>query len=486
MNKTAGIREIVTDIAVVGYGGAGAASAIAAHDNGAKVVILEKMSEGGGNTRISAGSILGASGMEAVEHILALCCGVTERAIIKTYVQNAINNEDWVRKMGGETTIPSTAEVAYPSIPPSTSAWWADFVAPESLYRFRVRGEDKRGGERLWRLLATNVERRGIKVMTETSARELTVNANGEVVGVVVEAQGQTMSVIARRAVVLACGGFQNNDVMKQAFLPCGPFCYFGHPANTGDGIRMAQRVGAAMWHMTIVEGYLGFKPPEYEAAFPVRIPGNHFIYVNSYGNRFANETGLDLHDAWRAVSIFDPGQHCYPAIPAFVIFDEEVRKSGPLDPGTMGYNRDYEWSGDNSREIAKGWIKRGNTIADLAKQISIDYSTLAGTIDNYNKYCRLGIDSDFGRSKETLGPIEVAPYYAIELWPSLLNTQGGPYRDNKARVLDGEGKPIPRLYSAGELGSLWGILYEGGGNIAECLVFGRIAGKNAAAEKPW
>jgi predicted oxidoreductase len=82
--------------------------------------------------------------------------------------------------------------------------------------------------------------------------------------------------------------------------------------------------------------------------------------------------------------------------------------------------------------------------------------------------------------------PLETPPYYALELNPCLINTQGGPRRNAAARVLDAFGDPIPRLYSAGELGSLWGIIYQGAGNIAECMVFGRIAGRNAAAERPW
>ena len=93
--------------------------------------------------------------------------------------------------------------------------------------------------------------------------------------------------------------------------------------------------------------------------------------------------------------------------------------------------------------------------------------------------------DEDFGRSKEDLRALE-PPFYAIQLWPALINTQGGPRRDKESRVLDPEGKPIPRLYAAGELGSIWGYLYQGACNIGESLVFGQIAGKNAAAEKPW
>jgi predicted oxidoreductase len=109
----------------------------------------------------------------------------------------------------------------------------------------------------------------------------------------------------------------------------------------------------------------------------------------------------------------------------------------------------------------------------------------LEETLVRYNQYCKAGKDGDFGRPKEDLRALETS-LYAIQLWPALINTQGGPRRDKDSRVLDPEGKPIPRLYAAGELGSIWGYLYQGACNIGESLVFGRIAGKNAAAEKPW
>jgi succinate dehydrogenase/fumarate reductase flavoprotein subunit len=98
--------------------------------------------------------------------------------------------------------------------------------------------------------------------------------------------------------------------------------------------------------------------------------------------------------------------------------------------------------------------------------------------------YCVGGYDPDFNRRQETMSTISLAPFYAVEVWPCLLNTQGGPKRNEKAQILDTYGKPIKRLYSAGEMGSMFNMLYPGAGNVSECLAFGRIAGGNAAAEK--
>ncbi|MBP1723746.1 MAG: fumarate reductase/succinate dehydrogenase flavoprotein domain protein, partial [Deltaproteobacteria bacterium] len=206
----------------------------------------------------------------------------------------------------------------------------------------------------------------------------------------------------------------------------------------------------------------------------------------DKYGRRFVNEAGIEIHEYYKELSHFDIEKMEYPRIPLWAIFDEQTRKRGPLSRGTAGYNRDlYSWSLDNSAEIGKGWIQQGKTVTELASKISMESKVLEETLARFNHLCKAGKDEDFGRPREDLRALE-APFYAIQLWPSLINTQGGPRRDKESRLLDPDGKPIPRLYAAGELGSIWGFLYQGACNIGEALVFGRIAGKNAAAEKPW
>jgi succinate dehydrogenase/fumarate reductase flavoprotein subunit len=148
-----------------------------------------------------------------------------------------------------------------------------------------------------------------------------------------------------------------------------------------------------------------------------------------------------------------------------------------------LGYNRGkYSWSKDNRAEISRGWIAEGATPEDLGHKIGVNAETLDNTLREYNRGCERGEDP-LGRTKDKLIPLGPGPYFAMKLWPCLLNTQGGPRRNGKAQVLYPDGSPIPRLYSAGELGSLFGFLYQGAGNIAECLAFGRIAGREAARE---
>jgi predicted oxidoreductase len=121
----------------------------------------------------------------------------------------------------------------------------------------------------------------------------------------------------------------------------------------------------------------------------------------------------------------------------------------------------------------------------DLATAIGLDPATMEDTVNRWSGFCDARHDRDFGR-RLMLAPIAKGPFYAIELSPSMLNTQGGPRRNEKGQIVRPDGTPIPRLYSAGELGSIYSYLYQGTGNIGECLAFGRVSGRNAAAETPW
>jgi succinate dehydrogenase/fumarate reductase flavoprotein subunit len=500
MSRRSYKKQIETDVVVIGYGCAGAVAAITAHDEGSRVVILEKMDKGGGATFLSNGGILVPTAMDYVNYLYDICAGFTDRDLLETFVEKAMKIEDYIRDIGGEFERWVSQEVGI-SFPPLTRPSWPKVPSGKSMARGhikayevilpkenpsiaeRVRAVGRAYGPDLWRLLTENVERRGIPVMTSTPAKDLVKNEAGEVLGVVAERQGQEVLVKAKKAVVLATGGFGANEAMRQAHLPC-PFYYLGLSYATGDGLIMAQKAGAAVWHMLGIVGQLGFKAPEYEAAFQTRVPSERFVFVDREGKRFTNETEMKLHNMWRVASLYDPERLQYPRIPCYLIFDEVTRKKAPISRDWRPTN-DYVWSLDNSAEIAKGWIKKGSTLRELARQIAMDESVLEHTVKTFNESCRSGVDPDFGRPREMMGPIDTPPYYALELWPVIVSTGGGPRHDKESRVLDHSGKPIPRLYAAGELGSLFGWLYEPGGGLSECLVFGRIAGHNAATEKP-
>jgi succinate dehydrogenase/fumarate reductase flavoprotein subunit len=146
----------------------------------------------------------------------------------------------------------------------------------------------------------------------------------------------------------------------------------------------------------------------------------------------------------------------------------------------------EYDWSQDNMQEIESGLIKKADSIAELAKLVDIDPETLEATLARWNEMCASKNDEDFGRPSGTMMKIQRPPFYVGEVWPVVSNTQGGPEHDSKQRIIDVEDEPIPRLFAAGEMGSAWGHLYMSGGNLAECLVTGQIAGKEAAELEPW
>jgi hypothetical protein len=181
------------------------------------------------------------------------------------------------------------------------------------------------------------------------------------------------------------------------------------------------------------------------------------------------------------------------------MIFDEAYRRKGPIASklghfqemwgGPVGYpmiHKIYEWSSDNQAEIDKGWVFQADTLAGLAGKMGADAAALEETIRDFNRACRDGRDHQFGRTGNSLAPLEMAPYYAVELALTLVNTQGGPKHNKNCQVLDFNDKAIPRLYAAGELGSFFGFLYQGGSNYPEAWAFGQIAGRRAAAETPW
>ncbi|MBI2867216.1 MAG: FAD-binding protein [Chloroflexi bacterium] len=167
----------------------------------------------------------------------------------------------------------------------------------------------------------------------------------------------------------------------------------------------------------------------------------------------------------------------------------------GPCNPpgGVMGPNY-YRWSEDNGAEMEKGWIMKGRTVADLISAIGkesdgrlmMSAAVLEETVKTYNRYCQEGRDPDFHRPTPTLVPLDSPPFYAVQLWLGGSDTQGGPKRNVRGQVLHPDNTPIPGLYSAGDLGSFWGMLSHGGGPLAESYAVGHVAGANAAAEKPW
>jgi len=466
-----------TEVLVIGFGGAGAVAALTAQDSGAKVLVVEKMERGGGNTNVSLGGFLCPKDVGgALQYLESLCSRgfrTVDSEMIRVYAEECYRNKEWVEGLGAKTHVYGGA--GFPQLP-----------GAESIEKRMVTGKNTVEENSFWSFLRSRVESREIPVWNSSPAKELIPDGNGAVIiGAVIQKEGNLRKVKARRAVILTCGGFEYDDGLKADYLKGYPYYSLAPPGNTGDGVRMAQRVGADLWHMPGVSCPLGFKAPEFEAAFYIRPPSNRFIFVDQQGKRFCSE--VEIHAYNHLVDWFDTHTLTFPRIPCFLIFDEQARTAGPMGLTSMGYNRGrYSWSKDNAVEITRGWITPDDTPGGLARKIGLDAGFLQKTITEYKRQCESGEDILYHRPKDKLSPLGPGPYYAMKLWPCLLNTQGGPRRNVKAQVLYPDGRPIPRLYSAGELGSLFGLLYQGAGNLGECLAFGRIAGREAAKEPIW
>ena len=472
------------DVVVVGYGFAGATAAITAADAGAKVLLLEKAPEQhkGGNSRVSANIVFWPADITQAEaHFVALAGPYLDNipaAMIHVWAREMHANKAWLEGLG---MVP--VEMPYVEFPHLDGA---------ECVRVLKNGDGPIGGERLWRVIESAVAARPISISYQTPAVAL-VKDGYEVVGVMAECNGKPLAIRARRAVILTCGGFENNPAMIRTFVDGLPHLYpVGTPYNTGDGIRMASRIGAELWHMNNVSGpILAFKAPDIEVAQWLNLPhGKSFVFVAADGMRFTMEGEpcsvgdfhgkVNRHGVWM--------QQTLPT-PIHMIFDETYRLSGPIGKATTDWdvvhgNR-YNWSDDNLREVDKGWIKQADTVRALAQLIGISPDTLDDTLRRFNAAAAQAQDSDWGRTADSLAPLATPPYYAMELTPALVNTQGGPRRNQDAQIIDVDGLPIGRLYSAGELGSIYSFLYQGGANIGECFAFGRIAGANAAKEIP-
>ncbi len=460
------------DVVVLGGGGAGAVAAITAYDVGASVVVVEK-GDGGGNTRLATRTFLCPTNNAAArEHIKRLSFGTLGEDVIDAYVEWTSKNVDFIHQLGGEVEA-CLPGASFPMLPGS-----------ESMLRYRVKGrrEGELGGESLWNLLSQNLERRNIPVHRRAAAKTI-IRSGDEVVGVTAQKDNRLFNVRARKAVVLATGGFEYNEQLKKEFLAGYPIFAYGNAGNTGDSIKLAQELGADLWHVKAVAAPMGYKFSEFEAAFIMQMPAYGYIIVDQDGRRFCNETGLEHYSMWMAVTTFDRESLRFSRIPSYLIFDEQTRLRGPITRVGHGANRAYLWSRDNSDEVKRGWIVSADSPAELADKVGIRAADgLARTLHDYQDACMKGKDEEFGRRKDTLARFE-GKYYAVPLWPCLLNTQGGPRRNAKGQIIDVWGKPIKRLYGAGEGGSVWGFLYQSGGNLGECLGMGRMVGLNAANE---
>lgn len=535
------VREY--DVVVLGTGAAGLTAAVRAAADGAQVGLFERAETVGGTTAWSGGVAwlpnnrheLDAGFADSLDDVLtylmSLSHGLIERPMIEAFARTAPEVVDWLAQhtpVKFETVAGLSdyhpehpggrregRSVECPLFPFDELGDWAGRVTvgwqltgefcmsetalgrkapnglpPEELERRQIRDERGAGQALVGRLLRGCLDRavvpqtgcRGIRLLTE----------GGAVAGVLVDVPDGPFEAHGRGGVVLATGGFEHDAKLVRAFLR-GPLDRaVSVPTNTGDGLRMAMRIGAdlvdmreAWWVATIdveVEGR-GMVPWQVnsERTRP------HSIMVNDDGVRFTNEAA-NYNALGNAFHVVDVARFAYVNHPAWLLLDHHFLTS-------------YGLARHRPPAPTPAWLLEAASIPELAERIGVPAEALSDTVARWNEHAAAGADPDFHRGEShhdrawgdpafgltpraTIGPLDRAPYYATRVHCGTLGTKGGPRTDENGQVLDVDGSVIGGLYAAGNaMGSVMGMTYGGhGGTLGPALVFGYLAGRHAAA----
>ena len=528
----AGKWDHEADIVVVGFGGAGACAAIEAHDAGSSVVILEKQPENRhySNTRMSGGgyhSPDAAGDRDALKaYAKAMFSGENlpwkfegdqaeySDGLAEIWAEYAPNNCAFMCSLDPDYKPYAGGGAAYPDFPGAKESKYRSFESNYNKEVFTSKKdrspntpkEKKVSGEAFHACILNGLKNRDITIHYETGATKLLIDASGTIIGVKAGRSGKDVYYRANKAVILTSGGYEYSKSLRSAFLD-GPgvdgWAFYGSSANTGDGIVMALEVGAALSKAGTAAARLIASFPDLLSENGVRIGvgissagRGHSVILDNFGNRFCNERDITKNPtrylSYRYALVFDVNQYLYPRIPAWFVFDESLRTSKSVATSAISDFHGYPWSDDNHEAIERGWILRADTLEKLGNSIKahpdnhghMDVGKFRRSIVRFNTFCAKGEDPDFHRDTDTLEPIEKPPFYAIALFPGGPNTNGGLKTNEKRQVIDWNSNVIPRLYAAGEIASVFKFVYQSGGNLGECIVFGRVAGKNAANEK--
>ncbi|SHN59941.1 FAD-binding protein [Desulfitobacterium chlororespirans] len=467
------------DVIVLGLGLAGGAAAMAAADQGAKVLIMEKASKGedGGNSKYAGQGVLYVKPENrdgAIKYFQTIrgMYNTPGDDILEAFTDMIITNQDWMIKHGANALHFADAIGEFTDIPgyDLMDCWSIDATIHDGkLFNF-VRNYGLKSDS--------------IDVWFEVPAQAFIQDPEtGIVHGVRTSVNGQEYNIRALNGIVLCTGGFENNIQMIQDYHQL-PYAYAkGGLYNTGDGIKMAMDIGADLWHMSNIAGPdLNAIDPTTKRALGYAMMGYHpllstaftcgtaSIIVGADGTRFVDEGTIPGHGFihFHGMKLRMP-----VSLPAYCVFD------------STAINKTIYKVWDNQDKVKDGTIITADTLDELAAKLGLPEGSLSSTVTQYNEFCAKGQDVVFHKKAEYLVPFSgKGPYYGFEVYPTYTNTQGGPRRSAKGEIMNVAGKPIPHLYSAGECGSIWGDIYQGAGNLAECISFGRISGANAAAAK--
>ena len=486
------------DVVVVGAGGAGMTAAITAAGEGKSVVILESQSMVGGNSVRATGGMNAGKTVYQDENEFGESAGVektlktaaekyadneTITALAKTvseqwaaYQANPTGYFDSVELMELDTMIGGKG-INDPELVETLCANSADAIdwldehgitlhnvssfggaSVKRIHRpVNAEGKTVSVGSYMIPLLEENCEKAGVKMMLDTTATEILTDANGAAVGVkATGASGETVTVNAK-AVVLASGGFGANLDMVVKYKPeLKGFMTTNAPGIQGQGIEMAQAIGAATVDMDQIQIH-----PTVEANTAALITeglrGDGAVLINAEGKRFIDEVGT--RDVVSAAEIAQTGSY------SWLVVDQAMVDASSV---IQGY-------------IKKGYTVTGETYEELGKAMGVDAAAFAETMDKWNGYVEAKNDPDFGRTSFA-NPLNTAPYYAVKVTAGVHHTMGGLKINANTEVLNEKGEVIPGLFAAGEVtGGVHGANRLGGNAVADFTVFGRIAGAAAS-----
>ena len=492
-------RVVDTDIVIVGAGGAGMTAAIAAANEGKNVVIVESQAMVGGNSVRSTGGMNAAKTPAQDENEFAESAGVEKTletaasewagneaitALADTvagqwaeYQANPVGYFDSVELMeldtliGGHGTNDPALVEALCSNSADAIAWLSEQgIELTSVSSFggasvkRIhRPVDSEGktisvGSYMIPLLQAKCEELGVEFIMNTTANEILTDANGAAVGIAATDKNGAAVTVNAKAVVLATGGFGANLDMVVEYKPdLAGFMTTNAPGAQGQGIDMAVAIGAGTVDMDQIQIH-----PTVEANTAALITeglrGDGAILVNAEGNRFTDEVGT--RDVVSAAEIAQTGSY------SWLVIDQAMADASSV---IQGY-------------INNGYTVTGETYEELAEAMGVDAAAFAATMDKWNAAVAAGVDEEFGRTSFA-NPLDTAPYYAIKVTAGIHHTMGGLTINPQTQVLAGDGTVIDGLYAAGEVtGGVHGGNRLGGNAVADFVVFGRIAGEQAAA----
>jgi fumarate reductase flavoprotein subunit len=456
-------QEFDTEVAIIGGGGAGLAAAVSAHQNGAKVLLVEKMPNVGGNTIISG------SAFNAVDPKRQSAQGIEDS--VEKHFQQTYEGGD---KKGDPELVRVLVENAYPTIE------WLESLGMKFTDKvFTVLGALWPRSHKPVEPLGTgyvntfmnyiNEHKDDITVLTEVEAKELLVDTEGAVTGFLAEGKNGKITVNAKNGVIIATGGFGSNVEMRDQYNTIWPkltnIKTTNHRGATGDGIIMAEKVNASIVQMENIQLLPMGDPVTGSLSGNIEQGVENRIFVNAQGNRFVDEGArrdvmtkalMEQTDSMMWVIV---DQHSYPTGDTVNNFNETIDSL-----------------------VKEGRAYKADTLEDLAKQIGVEPANLVKAVEAFNASVD-GAKDEFGRTL-FMDKLDTAPFYAGKRVPTVHHTMGGIKITPETRVVDQNGEIIKGLFAAGEVtGGIHGANRLGGNALADVHTFGRIAGATAAKE---